>query len=93
MPQNLWNDAEAAQLPALDGLVYRSNLLGQDRTVVNVFGGNTSVKLPEIDHLGQAVEVLWVKGEREAASQLWMEALREYPDSKILIRAIDRFKP
>jgi len=41
-------------------------------------------------HLG---EVLWVKGDREAANALWMKALREYPDSKILIRAIDRFKP
>jgi len=41
-------------------------------------------------HLG---EVLWMQGDHEAASILWKEALREYPDSKILIRAIDRFKP
>ncbi|MCW8964709.1 MAG: tetratricopeptide repeat protein [Gammaproteobacteria bacterium] len=41
-------------------------------------------------HLG---EVLWVRGDREAANALWMKALREYPDSKILIRAINRFKP
>ena len=62
MPANLWNEAEAARLPALDGLVYRSNLLGRDRTVCNIFGGNTSVKLTETDHLGRDVEVLWVKG-------------------------------
>ena len=62
MPKNLWNAAEAAQLPALDGLVYRSNLLGRDRSVCNIFGGNTSVKLTESNHLGQEVEVLWVKG-------------------------------
>ena len=41
-------------------------------------------------HLG---EVLWMNGDREAANALWTKALREYPDSKILIRAIDRFKP
>ncbi|MFQ5795819.1 MAG: bifunctional aldolase/short-chain dehydrogenase [Candidatus Bipolaricaulia bacterium] len=62
MPQNLWNDDEANQRPELDGLVYRSNLLGQDRSVVNIYGGNTSVKLTEVDHLGQPVEVLWIKG-------------------------------
>ncbi len=62
MPVNYWSDTDAAALTALDGLVYRSNLLGQDRSVCNIFGGNTSVKLGEIDHLGREVEVLWVKG-------------------------------
>jgi rhamnulose-1-phosphate aldolase/alcohol dehydrogenase len=62
MPQNLWNESEARQCPALDGLVYRSNLLGRDRSVVNIYGGNTSAKLIERDHLGREVEVLWVKG-------------------------------
>lgn len=41
-------------------------------------------------HLG---EVLWVRGDREAAISLWQKALRQYPDSKQLLRAIDRFKP
>jgi rhamnulose-1-phosphate aldolase/alcohol dehydrogenase len=62
MPQFLWNHTEAQQRPALDGLVYRSNLLGRDRAVVNIYGGNTSVKRLEKNHLGQEVEVLWVKG-------------------------------
>jgi rhamnulose-1-phosphate aldolase/alcohol dehydrogenase len=62
MPQNLWNESEARQNPALDGLVYRSNLLGRDRSVVNIYGGNTSAKLIERDHMGREVEVLWVKG-------------------------------
>jgi len=62
MPQNLWNETAAQQRPELDGLVYRSNLLGSDRTVVNIYGGNTSAKLGVQNHLGQAVEVLWVKG-------------------------------
>src|SRR3989475_3477416 len=59
---NLWNDAAAARQPALDGLVYRSTLLARDRSVVNIFGGNTSAKLMDTDHLGRSVELLWVKG-------------------------------
>ncbi len=62
MPKNLWNDEEARQRPELDYLVYRSNLLGRDRSVVNIYGGNTSVKRREVDHLGREVNVLWVKG-------------------------------
>ncbi|KXK20216.1 MAG: short chain dehydrogenase [Chloroflexi bacterium OLB15] len=61
MPQNLWNDADAAKLPDLDGLVYRSNLLGSDRAVVNIYGGNTSAKLTMTDHTGKATRVLAVK--------------------------------
>lgn len=41
-------------------------------------------------HLG---EVLWVSGDHEAASALWKDAVRQYPDSEILMRAIKRFKP
>lgn len=62
MAVNRWNDADAAGLNNLAALVYRSNLLGQDRTLVNIYGGNTSVKAVEQDHLGREVEVLWVKG-------------------------------
>lgn len=61
MPQNLWDDAQAAKLPDLDGLVYRSNLLGLDRSVVNIYGGNTSTKLILKDHVGRDVSVLAVK--------------------------------
>lgn len=62
MPQQRWNDADAQAMPALDGLVYRSRLLGSDRTVVNIYGGNTSAKTQEVDHTGRSVSVLWVKG-------------------------------
>ena len=62
MAANLWNDADAAGLQGLPALVYRSNLLGQDRTLVNIYGGNTSVKTTEQDHVGRSVDVLWVKG-------------------------------
>ncbi len=61
MPQNLWKPDEASRLPDLDGLVYRSNLLGRDRAVVNIYGGNTSAKLMLTDHVGRQVEVLAVK--------------------------------
>src|SRR5215207_2715170 len=61
MPQNLWNDAEANALPDLDGLVYRSNLLGRDRAVCNIFGGNTSAKIDVVNHAGRQTRVLAVK--------------------------------
>ncbi|MHB8627860.1 MAG: bifunctional aldolase/short-chain dehydrogenase [Aggregatilineales bacterium] len=61
MPQNLWNDAEYRALPDLDGLVYRSNILGRDRAVVNIYGGNTSAKLVQTDFLGRPTRVLYVK--------------------------------
>src|SRR5215468_2975820 len=61
MPQNLWNDAEYRALPDLEGLVYRSNLLGRDRAVVNIYGGNTSTKLEQTDFAGRTTRVLYVK--------------------------------
>jgi rhamnulose-1-phosphate aldolase/alcohol dehydrogenase len=62
MPKNNWNDEDAHSLGPLDALAYRSRLLANDRTVINIYGGNTSVKAIEQDHLGRAVNVLWVKG-------------------------------
>lgn len=61
MPRNLWNQQEVEANAVLDGLVYRSNLLGRDRSIVNIYGGNTSAKLTEVDHLGREVEVMWIK--------------------------------
>jgi rhamnulose-1-phosphate aldolase/alcohol dehydrogenase len=59
----LWRDEEANQLQGVDRLVYRSNKLGEDRTLTNTGGGNTSSKLTERDPLsGTDVEVLWIKG-------------------------------
>src|SRR5215213_11258337 len=59
----LWHDEAANQLDGVDRLVYRSNKLGEDLTLTNTGGGNTSSKLVERDPLtGQEVEVLWVKG-------------------------------
>ncbi len=63
MVANLWNSDDAEQLHAgLDELVYRSHLLGADRSVANWGGGNTSLKTIERDFRGRSIEVMWVKG-------------------------------
>lgn len=63
MVQHLWNVEEASKLcQGLDELVYRSNLIGADRSVCNWGGGNTSMKTTEIDFRGNEVDVMWVKG-------------------------------
>lgn len=59
----LWQEDVADKLNGLDRLVYRSNKLGEDLTLTNTGGGNTSSKLMENDPLtGESVEVLWIKG-------------------------------
>ena len=63
MPANLWDHQKASRLQkGLDELVYRSNLLGQDRSVANWGGGNTSMKTVERDFRGRETSVMWVKG-------------------------------
>ncbi|WP_145022085.1 bifunctional aldolase/short-chain dehydrogenase [Paenibacillus sp. Y412MC10] len=63
MVQNRWNSDEASRQKAgVDQLVYRSNLIGSDRSVCNWGGGNTSLKTVEQDFRGRDVEVMWVKG-------------------------------
>jgi rhamnulose-1-phosphate aldolase/alcohol dehydrogenase len=83
--KSLWRDDEADQLKGLDRLVYRSNRLGDDLTLTNTGGGNTSSKLPEQDPLtGESVEVLWVKGsggdlrtaKRDGFASLYLDKVR-----------------
>lgn len=63
MVANLWEQEVAQQQrDGLSELVYRSHLLGKDRSVANWGGGNTSVKTVEKDFRGRPVEVMWVKG-------------------------------
>jgi rhamnulose-1-phosphate aldolase/alcohol dehydrogenase len=61
-PADRWDTAAASGLDLLDGLVYRSNLLGADRALANQGGGNTSAKGVVVDHTGREARVLWVKG-------------------------------
>src|SRR5262245_25570652 len=83
--QYLWSDDEAGQLSGVERLVYRSNKLGEDLTLTNTGGGNTSAKLMETDPLsGESVEVLWLKGsggdlrtaKRDGFASLYLEKVR-----------------
>ena len=83
--QYLWKDQEAEPLRGVDRLVYRSNKLGEDLTLTNTGGGNTSSKLMEKDPLsGSQVEVLWVKGSggdlrtanRDGFASLYLDRVR-----------------
>jgi rhamnose utilization protein RhaD (predicted bifunctional aldolase and dehydrogenase) len=60
--ENRWDPPRDADSDELAALVYRSNLLAADRSVVNFGGGNTSVKVRLPDHTGREVTVMWVKG-------------------------------
>jgi len=61
--QNRWNDQDAAQHTTDLALrVYTSRLLGQDTSLVLHGGGNTSVKVTETNLVGEAEEILYVKG-------------------------------
>ena len=81
----LWQDEVASRLSELDRLVYRSNKLGEDLTLTNTGGGNTSAKLIEKDPLtNQSVEVLWIKGSggdlrtarRDGFASLYLDRVR-----------------
>ena len=47
---------------ALGQVLLASHLLGADRAVANFGGGNTSAKGTATDHVGRAIDVMWVKG-------------------------------
>src|SRR5260221_10881665 len=81
----LWQDEVAEQLSGVHRLVYRSNKLGEDLTLTNTGGGNTSAKLLEPDPLtGEPVEVLWIKGsggdlrtaKRDSFASLYLDKVR-----------------
>src|SRR5437660_12774616 len=81
----LWDDEDADKVKGVDRLVYRSNRLGDDITLTNTGGGNTSAKLMETDPLtGESVEVLWLKGsggdlrtaKRDGFASLYLDKVR-----------------
>jgi len=81
----LWQDEIADQLGAVDRLVYRSNKLGEDLTLTNTGGGNTSSKLEERDPLtSEPALVLWIKGSggdlrtttRDGLASLYLDKVR-----------------
>ena len=63
MVQKNWDQLKAVKCSdGLEELVYRSNIIGEDRQVCNWGGGNTSMKTIIKDFRGREVEVMWVKG-------------------------------
>jgi rhamnulose-1-phosphate aldolase/alcohol dehydrogenase len=60
---NEWDDAAAAQASTtLEQVVFASHLLGGNRALANIGGGNTSAKGTATDHVGREVPAIWVKG-------------------------------
>ena len=58
-----WDEAEAAGAETtLDQVVFASHLLGANRALANVGGGNTSAKGTAVDHVGRSITAIWVKG-------------------------------
>ena len=62
--KNRWNSAdfEAIEKDVLQQRVYSSRLLGAEPNLVLHGGGNTSVKLKEVNAFGEEEEILYVKG-------------------------------
>lgn len=85
----LWDDAHADTLDAVDRLVYRSNILGDDQRITNTGGGNTSSKIMQVDPLtGTEVDIMYVKGsggdlrtaKRANFASLYMEKVMQLQD-------------
>ncbi len=61
--QSLWDEREATRFCGDLGLrVYSSTLLGREKSLVLHGGGNTSVKIREQNLVGEAQDILYVKG-------------------------------
>jgi rhamnulose-1-phosphate aldolase/alcohol dehydrogenase len=60
--KNLWSEKDASGLSELDKLVYQSRLIGAEPSLVLWGGGNTSLKMTELDFRGVECRVLRVKG-------------------------------
>lgn len=82
----LWDEEKASKIDnEVDLFLYRSNLLGADLRLTNYGGGNTSVKITDVDPLtGEAVPVMWIKGSggdigtltRGGCAALYLDRLR-----------------
>mgnify|MGYP001085402250 FL=1 len=73
--------SDAIEIPeALQQLVDRSNLIGDDMSLVVYGGGNTSSKGEVKDHLGRLQEVMWVKG---SGADMRGSILSDYPGLRL----------
>jgi tetratricopeptide (TPR) repeat protein len=68
---------------------YRSGRLDESIAMLQrAFAGNPD---PEIAaHLG---EVLWVRGDKSQATQIWQGSLKEHPDNELLQAVMKRYLP
>ncbi len=73
---NRWSDGHAHDLDELDKLVYMSNLIGADTSLVVWGGGNTSIKVTETDFKGRDVPAMWIKG---SGSDMKSIVRRQFP--------------
>ena len=60
--ENLWDQKQVDGLDELDKLVYMTNLIGADTSLVVWGGGNTSIKITEKDFMGNEAPAMWIKG-------------------------------
>ncbi len=61
--KSLWNDDEAANFSGdINQRVYTSRLLGREPALVLHGGGNTSVKIREMNLVGEDEDILYIKG-------------------------------
>src|SRR5262245_49816895 len=85
-----WDDSHAAGLSPAQLLLYRSNLLGSDKRITNLGGGNTSAKIREKDPLtGEDVDVLWVKGSGGDLGTMKLDGFSTLYQSKF--RTLEKF--
>lgn len=79
-----WDATKLASLAPLPALAYRSNALGQDRSVANFGGGNTSTKTTEHDHTGREIEVLYVKGSGSDLATIAVDGFTGFRQAEVL---------
>ena len=60
--ESRWSAGDTAGMDDLDLLVYQSRIIGADPSLVVWGGGNTSVKLEEMDFRGRSTRVMRIKG-------------------------------
>jgi len=76
-----WDEPEAAKATTtLDQVLYASHLLGRNRALANIGGGNTSAKGIAVDHTGRETATIWVKG---SGSDLATMSARDFTPLKL----------
>ena len=78
---------EAAIIDSLGWLQYQMGSL--ENSQKNLEKAYQQIKDPEV--VSHLVEVLWVRGEEQRASQILFEALEKNPDSSELLKLIQKF--